>query len=67
MATAVQARGRNGHLLGACHMPDSRYFVFMISFGPNRECGRDEKIPANVDIYVCMCVCVLLCVHICGY
>lgn len=35
----------------------SRYFVFMISFGPNRKCGRDEKIPANVDIYVGMYVC----------
>lgn len=23
MATVVQARGRNGHLLGACHLPDS--------------------------------------------
>lgn len=45
-----------------CHIP-FRNSVFMTPFGPNHECGEDEKVPASVGMYVR----VLLRNHICRY
>lgn len=65
MATRSVGKRKEQSFFGSlsCATFHARYFVFMIPFGPNHECGGDEKMPASADMYAR----VLLCNHICRY